>query len=62
MELFKDYEANFVILGSGEDSYNQIFTQILNKYKNIHIKIGYDEAFSRKLYASADFLLIAFYF
>lgn len=58
MELFKDYEANFVILGSGEDSYNQIFAQMINRYKNIYIKIGYDEAFSRKLYASADFLLM----
>lgn len=58
INLFKDYEANFVILGSGEDFYNDIFAQITNKYKNIYIKIGYDEAFSRKLYASADFLLM----
>ncbi len=58
MPLIKDYEANFVILGSGEEVYNNIFKQISNKYKNIHIKIGYDEGFSRKLYASADFLFM----
>ena len=58
MPLIKDYEANFIILGSGEENYNHIFRQISNRYKNIHIKIGYDEAFSRKLYASADFLFM----
>lgn len=58
MPLIKDYEANFVILGSGEETYNNIFREISNRYKNIHIKIGYDEAFSRKLYASADFLFM----
>ena len=58
INLFKTYEANFVILGSGEDSYNQAFKNIEGQFENIHIKIGYDEAFSRKLYASADFLLM----
>lgn len=58
MSLFKDFEANFVILGSGEDFYNQIFLDNTNRYENIHIKIGYDEAFARRLYASADYLLM----
>ncbi|WP_321312743.1 glycogen/starch synthase [Halarcobacter sp.] len=58
ISLFKTYEANFVILGSGEDIYNHSFGSLVGVYDNIHIKIGYDEAFSRKLYASADFLLM----
>ncbi|WP_320035243.1 glycogen/starch synthase [Halarcobacter sp.] len=58
INLFKSYEANFVILGSGEDIYNHMFGNLVGVYENIHVKIGYDEAFSRKLYASADFLLM----
>jgi len=56
--LFKDLEANFIILGNGENNYNHRFSQVTNKYKNIKILIGYDEALSRKLYAGADFLLM----
>lgn len=58
IELFKTYEANFVILGSGEDFYNEAFGSLIDKYKNIKIKIGYDEGFGRRLYASADFLIM----
>ncbi len=58
MELFASYEANFVILGSGEDSYNNAFRSLIDRYKNIKIRIGYDEGFGRKLYASADYLLM----
>lgn len=56
--LLKDFEANFIILGSGEDHYNTIFNNISTCYKNVYIKVGYNESFSRKLYASADFLLM----
>lgn len=58
ISLFKTYEANFVILGSGEDVFNHTFNSMIDVYDNINIKVGYDEAFSRKLYASADFLLM----
>lgn len=54
----KDFEANFVILGSGEDHYETIFKNISVSYPNVYIKVGYDESFSRKLYAAADFLLM----
>ncbi|MEA3498905.1 MAG: glycogen/starch synthase [Campylobacterota bacterium] len=58
LNLFKDFEANLVILGSGEDHYETIFNNISVSYPNVYIKIGYDESFSRKLYAAADFLLM----
>lgn len=58
INLFKTYDANFIFLGNGEDIYNHAFAQIKNKYENIHIHIGYNEALARKIYASADFLLM----
>jgi starch synthase len=58
LNYFKDFEANVVILGSGEEHYNRIFNNISVSYPNVYIKVGYDEAFSRKLYAAADFLLM----
>jgi len=56
--LVKNFEANFVILGSGEEQYNTIFNNISVCYPNVYIKVGYNEEFSRKLYAAADFLLM----
>ncbi len=58
LNLFKDFEANMVILGSGEKNYDTIFRNISVSYPNVYIKVGYDESFSRKLYAAADFLLM----
>lgn len=62
MDLFKSLEANFIILGSGEEIYNNIFDNLRDTHPNIYIKVGYDEEFSRKLYASADFLLMPSFF
>ncbi len=50
--------ANFAILGSGDKPYNDFFNDIKGKYPNIFIEVGYDEPLSRKMYASADFLLM----
>ncbi len=58
LNLFKDFEANFVILGSGEEYYNRRFAVLAHNFSNIHIEVRYDEALSHRLYASADFLLM----
>lgn len=58
IELFKTYEANFVFLGNGEKFYTDAFRHLINKHENIYININYDESFARKLYASADFLMM----
>jgi starch synthase len=58
LNQFRDFEAHMVILGSGEDHYNTVFNNISVSYPNVFIKVGYDESFARKLYASADFLLM----
>ena len=62
LNLFRSYEANFVILGNGEDFYNHAFSSFVGSFKNIHIRLGYDEPFARKLYASSDFLLMPSFF
>ncbi len=51
-------EANFFILGSGDEAYNAKFTSFGKRYENINITVGYDETLSRRLYAAADFLLM----
>jgi len=58
LHLFKDFEANYIILGSGEDHYNHRFETLAHSYANVHIQVGYDEDLSHRLYASADFLLM----
>ncbi|MDX9744749.1 MAG: glycosyltransferase, partial [Arcobacteraceae bacterium] len=58
LHLLKELDINFVILGSGEKYYNHIFENLIGKYKNIHITVGFDEAYSRRLYASSDFLVM----
>ncbi len=58
IDLFKTYEANFVILGSGEEFYNKAFGNLSDVSENIYVKLAYDEGFARSLYASADFLLM----
>lgn len=58
MSLFKTYEANFAILGSGEEYYNRAFGNLIDAYENINVRLAYDEGFGRRLYASADFLLM----
>lgn len=58
LHLLKDFEINVAILGNGDRYYNGVFAKLTNKYPNIHIRVGYDEEFARKLYAAADFLLM----
>lgn len=57
-DMLQDFEANFIVLGSGEEHYETIFKNISVSYPNLYIKIGYDESFSRKLYSASDFLLM----
>ncbi|MFA7083217.1 MAG: glycogen/starch synthase [Arcobacteraceae bacterium] len=58
LPILKDFEANFIILGNGEDYYNDRLRAYENSFDSIHIQIGYDEGLSRKLYSAADFLLM----
>lgn len=58
IEELSKKEINLIILGSGDKGYNDFFNSLNGKYKNIHIRVGYDESFSRKMYGGADFLLM----
>jgi len=58
IEEMSKMPANFAILGTGDKEYNDFFKSIEGKYENIFVKVDYNEALSRKMYAAADFLLM----
>lgn len=51
-------ECNVAFLGEGEEHYHETLTTIAKRYKNISLTFGYDESFSHRMYAAADFLLM----
>jgi starch synthase len=51
-------ELNLVILADGESSYRLKLEVIAKKYDNFYLTFGYDEDFSHRIYAGADFLLM----
>ncbi|MFA6188390.1 MAG: glycogen synthase [Sulfuricurvum sp.] len=51
-------EINVIILGSGERVYNESFASKSEGHSNISVRIGYDEALARKIYAGGDFLIM----
>ena len=50
--------CNIVILGEGEIQYHDALKVIAEKYDNIHLEFGYDEALSHRIYAASDFFLM----
>lgn len=46
------------ILGEGERAYHERLLEAAEGKKNIHIRFGYDESLSHRMYAAADFLLM----
>lgn len=52
------FECNVALLGEGENGYHEALEAIAREYPNIVLKFGYDEAFSRRMYAAADFFLM----
>jgi starch synthase len=52
-------EANFLILGSGEEEMETALLELKDKYPGqCNVFIGYDEALAHLIYAGADFLLM----
>ncbi len=58
IEEMSKLPANFAFLGTGDAYYNRFFNSIKGKYRNVYVKVAYDEPLSRKMYASADFLIM----
>ncbi len=58
-ELCQDENVQIVVLGTGEERYENMFRHFDWKYKNkVAAKIFYNEALSHKIYASADAFLM----
>ncbi len=52
-------KASFLVLGSGDKAVEARLSAIMHQYpQHYYCVIGYDEALSHKMYASADFLLM----
>lgn len=58
-EVIEYSNAKFIFLGSGNDSYEQYFRYLENKYPNkVAAHIGFSEELAHKLYASTDIFLM----
>ncbi len=51
-------DANFVILGSGDKDYENLFIWLSNNTENIRAQIGYNESLAHKIYAASDMFLM----
>lgn len=61
--LLKTQDVQFVLLGSGEEKYEQFFRQLAEKYpEKIAVHIGFDEELAHLLYAGADMFLMPSHF
>ncbi|MDA9554977.1 glycogen synthase [Pelobium sp.] len=51
-------KVSFLVLGSGEKEVEQEISKLDGKISNFALVIGYNEALSHRIYASADFILM----
>ena len=51
-------DCNIMIIGSGDEVYQNVLLDIARDYENVHIELGYNEALAHRLYASSDFFLM----
>jgi starch synthase len=59
LEEFFALDIGFVLLGTGEQKYHDLFTQIAHKYpQKAGIRIAYDDRLAHKIEAGADFFLM----
>ncbi|WP_456383096.1 glycogen synthase [Hydrogenimonas sp.] len=49
---------NLAILGEGDPKYHVALEAAAERYDNLHVRFGYDESLSHRMYAAADFLLM----
>ena len=48
----------FVILGTGEEEYENLFCELESRYNNVRALIKFDRVISKKMYAAADLFLM----
>ncbi|WP_413374664.1 glycogen synthase [Alkalihalobacillus sp. 1P02AB] len=58
-ELLQTENVQLIIVGTGEERLEQNFLQLQSRYPSkVRTVLGFSESFARKVYASADFLLM----
>ena len=59
----KKYGAKFYFLGQGEARFEKKLKELTREYpRNVFVKIGFDEALARRIYANSDFFLMPSFF
>ncbi len=59
----KKYGAKFYFLGQGEARFEKKLKELTSEYpRNVFVKIGFDEALARRIYANSDFFLMPSFF
>jgi len=59
LEQLFSLDMGFVLLGTGEQKYHDLFTQVAKKYpQKAGIRIAYDDRLAHKIEAGADFFLM----
>ena len=59
----KKYGAKFYFLGQGEARFEKKLKELAGEYpRNVFVKIGFDEALARRIYANSDFFLMPSFF
>lgn len=53
-----ELECTIALLGEGDGEYSDALNAIAERYANVSITSGYDEALSHRMYAAADFLVM----
>ncbi len=59
LEEFVQQNVQVVVLGNGLYEFESFFNYLANKYPDkVHVTIGFDEGFSRRIYAASDFFVM----
>jgi starch synthase len=59
IDLLLSEDCTFILLGSGEEKYQNFFKNLAQKYPGkVGVKIGFDEAMSHRIEAGSDFFLM----
>ncbi len=56
-ELLRE-DLQFVILGTGEETYEDMFSELEKRHNNVKALIKFDRVISKKMYASADIFVM----
>lgn len=63
IELLLSEDCTFILLGSGEEKYQNFFKNLAQKYRGkVGVRIGFDEALSHRIEAGSDFFLMPSFF